>query len=81
MPYEIAQFRFPMGETGRYAIEELRHAVSDFVRYAPNQGGDETPCENIRSAFGIVRSRLNQRHSILSAIGALERIADSYRDM
>lgn len=81
MPYEMSQFRFPMGNAGRETIERVRYAVGDYVRWAPNQGGDETSRENIRSAFYILRARINRGMSIQSAAGDLERIADSMRDM
>lgn len=81
MAYEMTQFRFPMGLNGIEARRAVILAVFDFVRYAPNQGGDETPRENIRSAFYILRCRINRGMSIQSATGELERFADSYRDM
>jgi hypothetical protein len=81
MSYETNQFRFPMGKAGYRAIECVFGAVHDFMRYAPNQGGDETPRENLHSAFQILRSRLNRGYSIQHAISDLERIADSFRDM
>lgn len=79
--YESSQFRFPMGTSGHEAVQELRYAAYAYVRYAPNQGGAETPRENIRSAFYIVRSRLNHGLSIQGAIGELDSIAHSYADM
>lgn len=81
MGYELSQFRFPMGSAGRFAVEQVRNAVCDYVRYAPNQGGDETPREFIREAFRYIRTRLNTGWSVQSAAGALERVADSMRDM
>ena len=79
--YQTSQFRFPMGRAGHHVLDDLANAVSDYLRWAPNQGGDETPRENIRSAFLIVRSRLNRGASIQSAVSDLWSIADSFRDM
>lgn len=81
MAYQTTQFRFPMGKIGCNAARYLYEAVSDYVRYAPNQGGDETKRENIHAAFYIVRSRLDRGMSIQSATGDLWRIAESMRDM
>lgn len=70
-----------MGRIGADARLDVIRTVGRYLTYAPNQGGDETPRQHIRSAFRILRSRLSSGNSIQAATGALDRIAESYRDM
>lgn len=79
MTYE---FRFPMSKAQREdQILSLCCTVRNYMRVAPNQGGDETPRENIRSAFGAIRARLNRGMSLQSAIGELDYICFQMEDM
>jgi hypothetical protein len=61
---------------------EVRHAVGLAVRHWPNAHlGDVTPREDIRSAFLMIRNRLNRGEPIQSAIGAVLSSAYSHADM
>ena len=76
------QFRFDISaRKRREQIVTIRGAVNEYCRYAPNQGGDETPRENIQSAFYFLRARLNAGYSVYSAAGDLLRVAYSLMDM
>lgn len=79
----MSEFRFSISKRrAAYDIEQLRNAVMDYVRYAPNADlGEASPRENIRSAFAVVRSRLKAGWVIQEAIGSLWQIAESMRDM
>lgn len=77
------QIRFNISKQRRAnEISDLRHAVSNYLRYAPNADlGEASPRENIRSAFYLIRSRMEGNYSFQSAIGDLERISYSMMDM
>lgn len=60
---------------------DLIHAVELAQHYWPNAGGNETPRENIRRAFRMVRSNLNVGDHIQAAIGRLEIDAFRHRNM
>lgn len=82
MAYANNEFRFAMNSRVRESQWcAVVRAVSEYVRFAPNQGGDETPRENIRFCFGAIRDRLNRGSSIQQAAGDVERWAYSMEDM
>lgn len=62
----------------RNTAADVRHAVNLALAYWPNAHlGEVAPRDDIRSAFRMIRSRLDRGHTIQAAIGDLE--ASAYR--
>lgn len=78
----MAMFRFHISrQRAAQEIDAVRSAVRSYVRYAPNQGGDETPRENIRGAFYFLRCRVDRDSLLYAAVAELERVSYSMMDM
>jgi hypothetical protein len=75
--YPSTQFRFPMGRKGRIAISDVIYAVKRYVAYAPTTEG-ETNRYNLKLAFRVIRSRLNEGWSIQQATNEVEIFADCF---
>lgn len=61
--------------------DDIRHAVHQALRYWPNDGGDETPRENIRRAFRMLRQDFMRWQTMQAAAVRLEQDAYRYRNM
>lgn len=60
--------------------EDIRRAIYFAMRVWPNAGGDETPRENIRAAFKILRD-WTVSSGLPTAVGQLEADCYRYEDM
>lgn len=77
------QLRFDIRPSVRRdQIDCVRAAVDLYMAYAPNADlGEATPRENMRSAFYLIRSRVEGGWNFHGAAAELDRIAYSMYDM